>query len=147
MSISNDIDRLASFISTNEFNELKSRVHDRLVEILDLSLIDTLEEEVLRQEIRRLTKNILSESEMRTPLNAEERERLYQEIQDETLGLGPIEPFMKDPIRIGYSGEHVQSDLRGASGKALPDGGKIQGRRPPAKDHRPDRVRRRPPHR
>jgi pilus assembly protein CpaF len=86
-----------SFVSTNEYNELKSRVHDRLVEILDLSLIDTLEEDVLRREIRRLARNILSESEMQIPLNADERERLYQEIQDETLGLGPIEPFMKDP--------------------------------------------------
>ena len=96
MSILNDKSS-RSFVSTNEFNELKSRVHDRLVEILDLSLMDTLEEEVLHREIRRLTMKILSESEMQTPLNAEERERLYQEIQDETLGLGPIEPFMKDP--------------------------------------------------
>lgn len=91
-------DRLSkSFASTNEFNELKSRVHDRLLEILDLSLIDTLEEDLLRREIRRLTRNILAESEVQTPLNAEEKERLYQEIEDETLGLGPIEPFMKDP--------------------------------------------------
>lgn len=91
-------DRLSkSFVSTNEFNELKSRVHERLLEILDLSLIDTLEEDILHREIRRLARNILAENEMQVPLNAEEKERLYQEIEDETLGLGPIEPFMKDP--------------------------------------------------
>jgi pilus assembly protein CpaF len=86
-----------SFISTNEFNELKSRVHNRLLELLDLSLIDTLEEQVLRQEIRRATAGILSEEGMRMPLNAEEKERFHREIQDEILGLGPIEPFMRDP--------------------------------------------------
>ncbi len=86
-----------SFMSTNEFNELKAKVHDRLVEVLDLSLIDSLEDQVLRQEIRRLTANILSEDGMRVPLNAEERERFFREIQDEILGLGPIEPFMQDP--------------------------------------------------
>jgi len=86
-----------AFTRTNEYNELKARVHDRLLEMLDLSLIDSLNEAELKREIRRLTTNILAEEGMRTPLNAEEREHLYQEIQDETMGLGPIEPFMKDP--------------------------------------------------
>ena len=86
-----------SFMSTNEFNDLKAKVHDRLVEILDLSLIDSLEEQTLRQEIRRLTANILSEDGMRLPLNADEKERFFREIQDEILGLGPIEPFLHDP--------------------------------------------------
>jgi pilus assembly protein CpaF len=31
------------------------------------------------------------------PLNYSEKERLFQEVQDEVLGLGPLEPFMKDP--------------------------------------------------
>ncbi len=84
-------------MSTNEFNDLKAKVHDRLVEILDLSLIDSLEEQTLRQEIRRLTANILSEDGMRVPLNADEKERFFREIQDEILGLGPIEPFLQDP--------------------------------------------------
>src|SRR5512136_3009024 len=85
------------FTVQEKINELKARVHDRLVETLDLSLIDTLEEQTLRQEIRRLTVSILSEDGMRVPLNAEEKERFYREIQDEILGLGPIEPFMQDP--------------------------------------------------
>ena len=82
---------------TDEFNEMKKRVHDRLVELLDLSLIDSLEPRLLRQEIRKLTERILSEDGVSIPLNQEERERFYREIQDEVLGLGPIEPFMHDP--------------------------------------------------
>lgn len=85
------------FISTNEFNELKFRVHDRLVETLDLSLIDKLDKQVLQQQIRQLTLSILSGNEMQIPLNADEKERLCREIVDEAMGLGPIEPFMKDP--------------------------------------------------
>jgi pilus assembly protein CpaF len=83
--------------STHDFNELKSQVHNRLVELLDLSLIDKLEEQLLRQEIRRLTASILSEDGMRMPLNYDEKELFFREIQDEILGLGPIEPFLHDP--------------------------------------------------
>lgn len=89
--------RNAVLTIVNEFNEMKKRVHDRLVEILDLSLIDSLEPKMLRQEIRKLTEQILKENGIGIPLNQEERERLHREIQDEVLGLGPIEPFMHDP--------------------------------------------------
>jgi pilus assembly protein CpaF len=89
--------RKNNFTITDEFNELKKKVHDRLVEVLDLSLIDSLEAKILRQEIRKLTERILSEDSIGIPLNSEERERFYREIQDEVLGLGPIEPFMHDP--------------------------------------------------
>ena len=82
---------------TDEFNEMKKKVHDRLVELLDLSLIDSLEPRLLRQEIRKLTERILSEDGVSIPLNQEERERFHREIQDKVLGLGPIEPFMHDP--------------------------------------------------
>jgi pilus assembly protein CpaF len=92
--------RKNNFAITDEFNELKKKVHDRLVEVLDLSLIDSLEARILRQEIRKLTERILSEDSIGIPLNSEERERFYQEIQDEVLGLGPIEPFMHDDSHL-----------------------------------------------
>jgi len=84
------------FLITDEYNELKSKVHDRLVDMLDLSLIDSLDRHLLKQEIRRLTERILAE-ESKTPLNFEEREQFQEEIFNEVLGLGPIEPFMHDP--------------------------------------------------
>jgi pilus assembly protein CpaF len=40
---------------------------------------------------------ILAEDNRTTPLNLSERERLLREVQDEVLGLGPLEPFMQDP--------------------------------------------------
>ena len=85
------------FLITDEYNELKSKVHDRLVDMLDLSLIDSLDRLLLKQEIRRLTERILAEESTSTPLNYEEREQFQEEIFNEVLGLGPIEPFMHDP--------------------------------------------------
>ena len=86
------------FFISNEYFELKSRIHDKLLDVMDLSLIDALDQHLFRQEIRRLVEKILNEDEMQNvPLNMYERDRLYKEIQDEVLGLGPLEPFMQDP--------------------------------------------------
>ena len=82
---------------TNEYFELKTRIHDHLLSLVDLSLLDTLAEPLLRQEIRKLVERILAEEKNLLPLNYNEREILYREIQDEVLGLGPLEPFMQDP--------------------------------------------------
>jgi pilus assembly protein CpaF len=80
-----------------QVNELKARVHDRLIEILDLSLIDKLDQQTLRQEITRIIERILAEEKFTVPMNSEEKARFCQEVQDEVLGLGPIEPLMHDP--------------------------------------------------
>ena len=85
-----------SYFPEKEFNEMKGRVHERLVGSLDLSLIDSLDAGLLRREIRKHTEKILSEDRSGVPLNYEERERFLREIQDEVMGLGPIEPFMQD---------------------------------------------------
>jgi pilus assembly protein CpaF len=82
---------------TEEYFEIKTKIHSRLLDLLDLSLIDTLEHNLLRAEIKSLIARILNEDGIRVPLNLTERERLFAEILDEVLGLGPLEPFLKDP--------------------------------------------------
>jgi pilus assembly protein CpaF len=82
---------------TKEYYDLKTKIHERLLNLVDLSILDSLEENALRQEIRRLVERILAENGENVPLNYTERERLFTEIQDEVLGLGPLEPLMKDP--------------------------------------------------
>jgi pilus assembly protein CpaF len=89
--------KLDRFLITKEYYELKTRIHDRLLSLIDLSLLDSLEETVLRQEIRKLVERILAEDKNSVPLNFSERERLFKEIQYEVTGLGPLEPFMQDP--------------------------------------------------
>jgi pilus assembly protein CpaF len=80
-----------------EYFELKTRIHDRLLDLIDLSLIETLDHESLKAQIKILVKNILSENDQDVPLNSIERELLITEIQHEVLGLGPLEPLLQDP--------------------------------------------------
>jgi pilus assembly protein CpaF len=87
--------RPATYVVGSEYQELKSRIHDRLLDLLDFSLLDSLDRQALRQEILKLVEQILAGETV--PLNSRERERLVKEVQDEVLGLGPLEPFLQDP--------------------------------------------------
>src|SRR5262245_57366938 len=75
--------------------ELKTRVHRQLIERLDLAKLSSLPSEVVQQQIRRIVEDMLVADE--TPLSRQERDDLVREVQDETFGLGPIEPLMQDP--------------------------------------------------
>src|SRR5258708_27563837 len=78
-----------------DFEELKRRIHSKLVDKLDLNRVGELEGDVLRREIRMVVEH-LSDAED-TLLNRAERERLVEEVLDETFGLGPLELLLKDP--------------------------------------------------
>jgi len=81
----------------DEYFEFKARIHDRLLDLVDLSIIDTLDREDLIVQIRQVVEHILREESYRLPLNLNEREKFFSEVVDEVLGLGPLEPFLKDP--------------------------------------------------
>ena len=81
----------------DEYFEFKARIHDRLLDLIDLSMIDTLDRQDLIVQIRQVVENILREETYDLPLNLNEREKIFTEILDEVLGLGPLEPFLKDP--------------------------------------------------
>jgi len=80
----------------DEYFELKSRIHDRLLDLIDLSVIDKLDRDVLGTQIRKVVEKILREESFSLPLNMAEREKIFTEIQDEVLGYGPLEPLLKD---------------------------------------------------
>jgi pilus assembly protein CpaF len=80
-----------------EYFNLKTSIHLRLLDTLDLSLLDTIEHDVLRRQIGIMVEKILLADEESIPLNSVEKRLLVAEIQDEVLGLGPLEPFLQDP--------------------------------------------------
>ena len=80
-----------------EYFELKTLIHDRLLDLVDLSVIETLDRDSLKSQIRLLVEKILREDMTAIPLNSIETELLITEIQDEVIGLGPLEPFLQDP--------------------------------------------------
>ncbi len=77
------------------FEELKQRIHSKLVDKLDLSRIGDLQGDILRREIRLVVEHLCDTED--TLLNRSERERLIDEVLDETFGLGPLEALLKDP--------------------------------------------------
>ena len=85
------------FVTTNEYQELKTAIQNKLLDVIDLKLLDTIEKGHLKQEIRRLAERVLSEEKSTVPLNFQERETLLKDVEDEVMGLGPLEPFMRDP--------------------------------------------------
>ncbi len=77
-----------------EFEELKRRIHGKLVDKLDLTRVGDLAGDVLRREIRLVVEHLCDTED--TLLNRNERERLVEEVLDETFGLGPLELLLKD---------------------------------------------------
>ncbi len=77
------------------YDELKRQIHGKLVERLDFSRVKDLNSDALRRDIRRVIEHLC---DTENPLlNRMEREKLIEEILDETLGFGPLEPLLKDP--------------------------------------------------
>lgn len=79
----------------DSFQELKIRLHKKLIDSLDLSALTVLDRSILRDQIKGVLEKLLAEEEL--ILSQENKERLISEIQSETLGLGPIEQYMHDP--------------------------------------------------
>ena len=82
--------------SVDPFAELKRTVHASLLESLGPQLYDSrLTEDELEGKVRATLQEVLAQEE--TPLTVADRARLAQEIADDILGYGPLEPFLRDP--------------------------------------------------
>ena len=75
--------------------DLRLRIHRKLIDTLDLSKLSNLEMERVRVEIRRILEDIVLTEAI--PLSRADRDRLVMEVQHEVFGLGPLESLMKDP--------------------------------------------------
>src|SRR5512139_3316380 len=86
--------RSAESAKAEEFDQLKRRIHNKLVDKLDLNRVGELQGDILRREIRLVVEHLCDTEE--TYLNRSERDRLIEEVLDETFGLGPLELLLKD---------------------------------------------------
>jgi pilus assembly protein CpaF len=77
------------------YHELKSRVHNKLFDHLDLSRLNKVSEAQVAEDVALATKFVLDDEKVLLTLEA--RERLVREIQHEVFGLGPLEPLLQDP--------------------------------------------------
>ena len=95
----------------DHYNELKSRVHYRLLDLLDLARLASADDTQLFQDIKRGIDIILGEENI--ALSLAEKERLAKDIRDELLGYGPLEPLLHDStvsdiLVNGYSSIYVE---------------------------------------
>ena len=77
------------------YQELKSRIHHKLLERVDLAVMESLSPDRLQEELKVMVERLLAEETL--AINESERKSLVQDIQHEVLGLGPIEPLLADP--------------------------------------------------
>jgi len=84
----------ANRLLSEKLLDAKVRLHRRLIEEINLSVLEKMPEDEIRRHVRGLVSQyVLNE---RLALNAQELENFVDEILDEMTGLGPIEPLLKD---------------------------------------------------
>ncbi|MGH7229995.1 MAG: CpaF family protein [Nitrospiraceae bacterium] len=76
------------------YQDLKERVHQRVIELLDLPAVSVMNYETLTPQLTKVIEQTLQQESV--PLNLRERAQLTQEILHEVLGLGPLEPLLSD---------------------------------------------------
>ena len=77
-----------------DFNALKTMIHRKLIQRLNLDRLNELRREDVRREVTVILEGlVVGES---TPMNLQERERLVLEVLDEVFGLGPLERLLTD---------------------------------------------------
>ena len=116
-----NVQAAATATDSEYFQDMKIRIHRRLIDRIDLAKMDLMGNSELQREIGAVIESlIISEG---IPLNQMERDRLIVEIQHETFGLGPLEPLLSDyqisdilvnsssKVYIEKSGKLVKTDV------------------------------------
>jgi pilus assembly protein CpaF len=79
---------------TAQETEWKRRINEQLLTVLDLSLIDSVDTDKARKEIREIVERLLTEAS--APFSRKQRQLIIERIEDEVMGLGPLEPLLAD---------------------------------------------------
>jgi pilus assembly protein CpaF len=83
-----------AFAAKDLHTDLKVELHQRLLGLINLSALDTMSREQIEDEVGDIVLEELDKQ--RHALNHAERRQLVDDVLDELLGLGPIEPLLKD---------------------------------------------------
>jgi pilus assembly protein CpaF len=81
--------------AADRYFELKSEIHRKLIGVLNLDRVSSIPKDRLRAEIGRVVERLLDEE--RVPMTTAEQTKIVEEVLDEVLGLGPLEPLLKEP--------------------------------------------------
>lgn len=118
-----------STVNEERLQTLKHELHQQIIESLDISRIGEMSEDELRLEIRTAAEELSRQSS--GLLSLSERERLVNEVVNESFGLGPLEPLLNDPtvsdilingpktVYVERGGRLERSDIQFSSEKHL----------------------------
>ena len=81
-------------VDNSALNDLKARIHRRLINRVDLEKLGKLEADIAREEVRKVLATLLDEENV--PINGSERESITTDVLNEIFGLGPLEPLLAD---------------------------------------------------
>jgi pilus assembly protein CpaF len=81
----------------NDYQELKTRIHQELLNRLNLERLTRVAREDAEPEIRGLIVDMIAGETQTTPLSLAERESLVVDVLNELFGLGPLEALLRDP--------------------------------------------------
>src|SRR5512147_216238 len=80
--------------AADRYFELKSQIHRKLIGVLNLDRVSSIPKDRVRAEIGRVVERLLEDE--RVPMTTAEQNKIVEEVLDEVLGLGPLEPLLKE---------------------------------------------------
>jgi pilus assembly protein CpaF len=83
-----------ALFGTTEYQQIKSQLHKKILDRLNLEKLARISSEIAREEVLAIVRDAVTNEAV--PLSFAERERLSREILDEIFGLGPLETLLKD---------------------------------------------------
>ena len=84
-----------AFAKRDLHTDLKVELHQRLLDLINLQALDQMSREQIEAEVGDIIREELAKQNH--ALNHAERKQLVADVLDELLGLGPLEPLLKDP--------------------------------------------------
>jgi pilus assembly protein CpaF len=101
----------AAIRAADRYFELKSEIHRKLIGVLNMERVNSIPKDRLRSEIGRVVERLLEDE--RVPMTTAEQNKIIEEVLDEVLGLGPLEPLLKEPsisdiLVNGYNKVYVE---------------------------------------
>jgi pilus assembly protein CpaF len=82
-------------IDEMDFSAVQKKVHSLLMERLDLRQMERMEEKLVRNQIRQSLRDLIDDNGF--VLNEHEQSVLIENVENEVLGMGPLEPLLRDP--------------------------------------------------
>ncbi len=78
----------------NELQDIKSKIHQEVIDKIDVDLLVKFDSDTARREVSKIVLDLVNASDF--PLNVAEKKQIAEEVVDETFGLGPLEPLLQD---------------------------------------------------